>query len=73
MSEKCFWLLPSQWDGQVEDREHHGTVVIGEQVSYDGGRDGGVARLSNTHQSPGQHKQPVVLQKEKKNKTSVLL
>lgn len=60
------WILPSQGDGQVEDREHHGAAVISEQVSYDGGRDGGVAGLSDTHQSPGEHKQPVVLHREKK-------
>lgn len=60
------WLLPSQRDGQVEDREHHGAAVISEQVSDDGGRDGGVAGLSDTHQSPGEHKQPVVLQREEK-------
>lgn len=63
------WLLPSQGDGQVEDREHHGAAVVSEQVSYDGGRDGGVAGLSDTHQSPGEHKQPVVLQKEDKRET----
>ena len=71
---RCFpassvWLLPSQRDGQVEDGEHHGAAVISEQVSYDGGRNGGVAGLSDTHQSPGEHKQPVVLQREKKEET----
>lgn len=67
------WLLPSQGDGQVEDREHHGAAVISEQVSDDGGRDGGVAGLSDTHQSPGEHKQPVVLQREKKKDIGGLL
>lgn len=62
------WLLPSQRDGQVEDREHHGAAVVSEQVSYDGGRDGGVAGLSDPYQSPGEHKQPVVLQRENKGK-----
>lgn len=59
------WLLPSQRDGQVEDREHHGAAVISEQVSDDGGGDGGVAGLSDPHQSPGEHEQPVVLQRER--------
>lgn len=59
------WLLPSQGDGQVEDRQHHGATVISEQVSYDGGRDGGVAGLTDAHQSPGEHKQPVVLQRDR--------
>ncbi len=58
------WLLPSQRDGQVEDREHHGAAVISEQVSDNGGRDGGVAGLSDTHQTPREHKQPVVLQRK---------
>lgn len=57
--------LPSQWDGQVEDREHHGAAVISEQVSYDGRRDGGVAGLADSHQSPGEYKQPVVLQRQR--------
>lgn len=64
-------LLPSQGDGQVEDREHHGSAVISEQVSYDGGWDGGVTGLSDTHQSPGEHEQPVVLQKEKKKEMTL--
>lgn len=60
----CVCLLPSQGDRQVEDRQHHGAAVISEQVSYDGGRDGGVAGLTDAHQSPGEHEQPVVLQRE---------
>lgn len=66
-------LLPSQGDGQVENREHHGAAVISEQVSYDGGRDGGVAGLSDAHESPGENKQPVVLQREKERKGGVTL
>lgn len=31
---------PSEGDGQVEDGEHHGAAVVGEQVSNDCGRDG---------------------------------
>lgn len=58
------WRLPSQRDGQVEDGEHHGPLVVGEQVSDDGGRDGGVAGLSNAYQASGQHKQPIVLQEQ---------
>ena len=56
-------LLPSQGDGQVEDGQHHGAAVVSEQVSYDGGRYGRVAGLTDAHQSPGEHKQPVVLQR----------
>lgn len=48
--------LRSQRDGQVEDGEHHGAAVAGVHVSYDGGRDGGVARLADAHQSSGEHK-----------------
>lgn len=62
---KICLLIPSQGDGQVEDREHHGAAVISEQVPYDGGRDGGVAGLSDPHQSSGEHKEPVVLQRER--------
>lgn len=58
----CVCVLPSQRDGQVEDGQHHGAAVVSEQVSYDGGGDGGVAGLSDPHQSSGEHKQPVVLQ-----------
>lgn len=60
---------PSQRNGQVEDREHGGAAVIGEQVPYDGGRDGGVAGLSDAHQSSGEHKQPVILQTEREEQT----
>lgn len=56
---------PSQRDGQVEDGEHRGAAVVGEQVSDDGGRDGGVAGLSDAYQASGQHEQPVVLQTER--------
>lgn len=53
---------PPQRDGQVEDGEHGGAAVVGEQVSDDGGGDGGVAGLADTHQASGEHKQPVILQ-----------
>lgn len=56
-----FRLLPAQGNGQVEDGEHNGAFIIGEQISYDGGGDGGVAGLSNPHQASGEHKEPVVL------------
>lgn len=62
-------IPPSQRNGQVEDREHRGAAVIGEQVPYDGGRDGGVAGLSDAHQSSGEHKQPVILQTEREEQT----
>lgn len=60
----AFCRLPSQRDGQVKEREHHGALVIREQVSDDGGGDGWVAGLSDANQSPGEHKQPVVLQRD---------
>lgn len=55
---------PSQGNGQVEDGEHGGAAVIGEEVSDDGGGDGGVAGLSDAHQSSGEHEQPVILRRE---------
>lgn len=55
------WSLPSQWNGQVKDGEHHGPAVVSEQVPDDSGRDGRVAGLSDAHQASGQHKQPIVL------------
>lgn len=67
LSKGPIWLLPSQGDGQVENGEHHGATVIGEQVSYDGGRNRRVAGLSDSHQSPGENKQPVVLQRDIEN------
>lgn len=63
---------PSQRNGQVEDGEHGRAAVIGEQVSDDGGRDGGVAGLSDTHQSSGEHKQPVILQAGREEQTKLL-
>lgn len=62
------YLLPSQGDGQVENREHHGPAIISEQVSDDGGRDGRVAGFSDTHESSGENKQPVVLQRQRKRR-----
>lgn len=64
-------LLPSQGDSQVENREHHGPAIISEQVSDDGGRDGRVAGFSDTHESSGENKQPVVLQKQRKERFKV--
>lgn len=63
---------PSHGDGQVEDGEHHGAFVTREQISDDGGRDGGVAGLSDAHQSSGEHKQPVVLRRDRKKHVSQL-
>lgn len=59
-------LLPSQGNGQVENREHHGPAIISEQVSDDGGRDGRVAGFSDTHESSGENEEPVVLWRQKK-------
>ena len=56
---------PPQGNGQVEDRQHHGSAVVGEQVSDDGGRDGRVAGLPDPHQASGEDKEPVVLQRER--------
>lgn len=69
------WILkvpPSQRNRQVEDGEHGRAAVVGKQVSYDGGRDGGVAGLSDAHQSSGEHKQPVILQPEGEKQTKLL-
>lgn len=63
---------PSQRNGQVEDGEHGGAAVVGEQVSDDGGRDGRVAGLSDAHQSSREHKQPVILQTEGEKQTKLL-
>ena len=59
------YCSPPKGNGQVEDRQHHGSAVIGEQVSDDGGRDGGIAGLADPHQASGEHKEPVVLQRER--------
>ena len=67
-----FFLSPSKGNGQIEHREHHGPTVAGEQVPYDGGRDGGVAGLTDAHQASGQHKQPVVLQGETDKQSDML-
>lgn len=64
-------FLPSQGDGQVENREHHGPAVISEQVSNDGGRDGRVAGFSDTHESSGENKEPVVLRRQRKKRFRV--
>lgn len=64
-------FLPSQGDSQVENREHHGPAIISEQVSYNGGRDGRVAGFSDTHESSGENKQPVVLQRQRKKRSRV--
>lgn len=63
-------VSPSHGNGQVEDGEHHGAFVTGEQVSYYGGRDGGVAGLSDSHQSSGEYKEPVILRKDKRKRKS---
>lgn len=55
---------PSQGDSQVEDREHHGSAIISEEVSDDCRRDGGVAGFTYPHQASGQDEQPVILQSE---------
>lgn len=40
---------PAQRDGKVEDRQHERACVLGEEVADDGGRNGGVAGLTNAH------------------------
>lgn len=52
---------PAQRDGKVEDRQHERACVLGEEVTDDGGRNGGVAGLTNAHQPPRQDQQPEVL------------
>jgi len=39
--------IPSNRDGEVEDGQHLGPGFLDEHVADDGGRDGGVARLSD--------------------------
>ena len=63
---------PPQGNGQVEDRQHHGSAVVGEQVSDDGGRDGRVAGLPDPHQASGEDKEPVVLQRERERAGSTM-
>ncbi len=41
--------IPSNRDGEVEDGQHLGPGFLDEHVADDGGRDGGVARLSDAN------------------------
>ena len=52
---------PAQRDGEVEDRQHERACVLGEEVADDGGRNGGVAGLTDAHQPAGEDQQPEVL------------
>lgn len=52
---------PAQRDGEVEDRQHERARVLGEEVTDDGWRNGGVAGLADAHQPAGEDQQPEVL------------
>ena len=47
-------------DGEVEDGQHPATHVFDEHVADDGGGDGAVAGLTNTHHSSASEELPVV-------------
>lgn len=54
---------PSDRDKEVENGQHAGPLVPDEEVSQDGGRNGGVAGCANAYHSPGQEEEPGVLGK----------
>lgn len=55
---------PAHRDSKVEHTEHPAPLVCHEEVSDEGGRDGGVTGLPNPHQAPGQEEQPESLGNE---------
>lgn len=59
---------PAHRDGKVEHAEHPTPLVCHEEVSDEGGRDGGVTGLPNPHQAPGQKEQPESLGNETRGK-----
>lgn len=62
----CFW--PSDGDADVEDGDRDAPLGPSEEVTDDGGGDGGVAGLSYSNNGPHQHQEPEVLFLKKKNK-----
>ena len=55
---------PAHRDGKVEHAEHPTPLVCHEEVSDEGGCDGGVTGLPDPHQAPGQEEQPESLGNE---------
>lgn len=55
---------PAHWDGKVEHTEHPAPLVCHEEVSDEGGRDGGVTGFPDPHQAPSQEEQPELLGNE---------
>lgn len=55
---------PAHWDGKVEHTEHPTPLVCHEEVSDEGGRDGGVTGFPDPHQAPSQEEQPELLGNE---------
>lgn len=52
---------PAHWDCKVENGQHVGPRLLDEQVSDDGGSNGGVTGFPNTHQPPRQQQRPEML------------
>jgi hypothetical protein len=52
--------LPADRDGKVEQGEHLAAHVLHEHVRNDGGSDGGVGGLANTHHGPARHEGPEI-------------
>lgn len=55
---------PAHRDSKVKHTEHPTPLVRHEEVSDEGGCDGGVTGLPNPHQAPGQEEQPESLGNE---------
>ena len=52
---------PSEWHGDIEDREHSEPLLCWKQVGYQSRSNGGIAGLSNPHQQSGSKQHPVIL------------
>lgn len=50
--------IPAQRDRKVEDGEHERPSIFGEEISNDGGCNGGVTGFANADQASGQDEQP---------------
>lgn len=61
--------LPAQRNCKVENREHQGPCVFGEQVSNDGWCNSRVTGFTNANQAPGEHKEPEILKRDKEIET----
>lgn len=58
---KCLLSLPADRDGEVEEGQHLGTLVLDEEVADDSGSDGGVTRLPDADHGAEQQEPVVVL------------